>query len=232
MGTRRALAPLVVLLGTAALLAACGSGAGTAPAGSTAAASTGASTGASTAKPAGQPAEGAAPWPAPPNPLELTKEAGLEPERKESLIFHVHAHLDVFVDGKPVTVPAGIGINTADPGVQHGTLEDGSEAYGGIELCDQPCISPVHTHDDSGVVHTESAFHRLNHLGQFFTEWGVRLDADCVGGYCKPDTSVAVYVDGEPYERDPADIELEDGREIAIVIGTPPAEIPKSWNPA
>ena len=33
----------------------------------------------------------------------------------------MHAHLDVFVNGKPVTVPAGIGINIHDPGVQSGT---------------------------------------------------------------------------------------------------------------
>lgn len=54
-------------------------------------------------------------WPAPPDPLERTVAAGLEPETKEFKINHVHAHLDVFVDGKPIAVPAGIGININDP---------------------------------------------------------------------------------------------------------------------
>ena len=227
MGTRRALAFAAPLLASA-LLAGCGGGGGAAPAISGSAGSTAATS--SSTKPATQPAEGGVPWPVPSNPLELAKQAGLEPERKESLIFHVHAHLDVFVNGERVEVPAGIGINISDPGVQHGTLDDGSDAYGGIKLCDEPCISPVHTHDNTGVVHTESAFHQLNRLGQFFTEWGVRLDESCVGGYCKPDTSIAVYVDGEQYDGNPADIELKDKREIAIVIGTPPAEIPRSGN--
>src|SRR5919198_6614371 len=66
----------------------------------------------------GEPAAEAAPvWPAPPDAMQRTVEAGLEPERQEFLINHVHAHLDVFVDGKPVVVPAGVGINIDDPRV-------------------------------------------------------------------------------------------------------------------
>lgn len=79
-------------------------------------------------------------------------------------------------------------------------------------------------------MHTESLDQTPNRLGQFFTEWGVALDESCVGGYCKPETSVAVYVDGEPYEGDPADIDLTDQKEIAVVIGTPPAVIPSSFD--
>lgn len=175
------------------------------------------------------PSEGAAPWPAPANPLALTKEAGLEPERKESLVYHVHAHLDVFVNGEAVPVPAGIGIDIANPGVQTGQAF-GGQAYGGIRLCDEPCISPLHTHDVTGVIHTESLDQTPNTLGQLFTEWDVRLDESCVGGYCRPDTSVAIYVDGEPYSGDPAEIDLTDRKEIAIVIGTPPAVIPASFD--
>src|SRR5215211_4279131 len=44
-------------------------------------------------------------WPAPQDPLERTVAAGLESERKEFLIHHAHAHLDVFVDGEPIAVP-------------------------------------------------------------------------------------------------------------------------------
>ena len=57
-------------------------------------------------------------WRAPPDPLRRTVAAGLQPERKEFLIHHAHAHLDVFVDGEPIVVPAGIGINIDDPEVQ------------------------------------------------------------------------------------------------------------------
>ena len=103
------------------------------------------------------PAAAAIVWPAPPDPLVRARAAGLVPETAERLTYHVHAHLDVFVNGQRVTVPAGLGINIHDPGVH--TFETlGAPAYGGINPpCDQPCISPLHTHDISGVIHTESA---------------------------------------------------------------------------
>ncbi len=181
--------------------------------------------------PATTPSTGAAPWPAPPNPLELTREAGLVPEPEEHLAYHVHAHLDVFVNGKPVQVPAGIGINIHDPAVHHLKLSDGTDTYGGIAPpCAQPCISPLHTHDVTGILHTESAKVRPNTLGEFFTEWDVSLDHKCVGGYCEPATSVLIFVDGDRYTGDPDAIELTNHREIAVVIGTPPATIPSSFD--
>jgi hypothetical protein len=174
-------------------------------------------------------AAAASPWPAPPNPLQLAARAGLVPENRESLVFHVHAHLDVFIDGAPIVVPAGIGIDITDPGVRHGTF-DGGPAYGGIRGCDKPCISPLHTHDITGVVHTESLDPTPNRLGQFFTEWGIRLDDSCVADHCKPQSNWTVYVDGQRETGNPADIPLTDHKEIAVVIGTPPATIPASFD--
>jgi hypothetical protein len=177
--------------------------------------------------PAPKPAHGAAPWPAPADALGLTVTAGLQPERKETLTHHVHAHLDVFVNGKRVVVPAGIGINIKDPGVKtFRDTPDGSKAYGGIELCAKACISPLHTHDNTGILHTESASPVPNRLGQFFTEWGVRLGRTCVGGYCRP-SNIEFFVNGNRYRGDPRAILLTDHKEIAIVIGTPPKKIPK-----
>jgi hypothetical protein len=167
-------------------------------------------------------------WPAPPDPMERTVQAGLKPQPKEFLTNHVHAHLDVFVDGKPVTVPSGIGIDIDNPGVRRFDEADGSVGYGGIELCNEACISPLHTHDVSGVLHTESASAEPNTLGEFFTEWGVPLDGSCVATFCSPTTEIAIYIDGELTTGDPRAIELTDKREIAIVIGTPPPEIPKT----
>jgi hypothetical protein len=185
-------------------------------------------TAATVVKPAPKPAHGAAPWPAPANPLRRTLAAGLAPERKETLTHHVHAHLDVFVNGRRVVVPAGIGINIKDPGVKvFRDTPDGSKAYGRIELCAKPCISPLHTHDNTGVLHTESASPVPNRLGQFFTEWGVRLGRACVGGYCRP-SNIEFYVNGNRYGGDPRAILLTDRKEIAIIIGTPPKKIPKT----
>jgi hypothetical protein len=178
-------------------------------------------------EPASSDADAAALWPAPPDPLDRTVAAGLKPERKEFLIHHVHAHLDVFVDGEPIAVPAAIGINIDDPEVKRFNDPDGAISYGGITRCHKPCISPLHTHDATGIIHTESKSPEPNTLGQFFTEWGVRLNESCVGEHCSPER-IAFYVDGKPYKRDPRAIELTDRKEIAIVIGTPPSQIPKT----
>src|SRR5262245_39035943 len=159
-------------------------------------------------------------WPAPPNPMELTRKAGLVPERAEFLQYHVHAHLDVFFDGDPVVVPAGIGIDTNNPAV----VSD-QQGVGLTRECAEPCISPLHTHATDGVLHTETRTPAPNTLGQFFTQWDVPLAPGRVGDY----TDMKVYVDGEAYEGDPRKIELSDGREIAIVIGSAPDEIPAEF---
>jgi hypothetical protein len=152
--------------------------------------------------------------------MELTRKAGLVPERAEFLQYHVHAHLDVFFNGERVTVPAGIGIDTSNPAVI-------SDAQGvGLEReCDKPCISPLHTHATDGVLHTETKTPQPNNLGQFFIEWDVELGPGRVGEY----SDVKVYVDGEKFDGDPREIELSDRREIAIVIGSAPDEIPAEF---
>ena len=98
--------------------------------------------------PAGLPGElkGPAPWPA--NTAELRPRLtalGLPALAREGRALHIHQHLDVFVEGRRVTVPAGIGIDPA-----------------------AGFIAPLHTHDATGVVHVESPSAKPFFLGQFF----------------------------------------------------------------
>ena len=175
-----------------------------------------------------QSATGSVPaWTRPPDPMGLAEQAGLTPDVREYFEYHVHAHLDVFVDGQPVVIPGGIGIETTDPAVKR----FGENGFGGIpeEGCGQACISPLHTHDVDGVIHVEAQTVTGFTLGQFFEQMALRLDSACVDEYCVPDTNIVVYVDGQPHSGDPADIVFRDLQEIAIVIGTPPAEIPDSF---
>jgi hypothetical protein len=123
----------------------------------------------------------------------------------EGEVLHIHQHLDLFVNGKHEPVPAGIGI------------------YGGQFLTE------LHTHDASGLMHVESPVAKNFTLGQFFGVWGVRLNADCIGGYCQEVTPWTVYVDGQPYSGDPAKLVLKPHQEIAMVIGTPPKTIPRKY---
>lgn len=202
---------------------ACGGGSSKATPASSASPASGASIGGTAA----DTGEVAFPAPTADRVAQLTTAAGLQMETHETLTFHVHAHLDVFIDGEHRTVPGGIGIVITDPRVHSATV-DGAPAYGGIAAaCLQPCISPLHTHDISGVLHTESASTVPNTLGQFFKEWDVRFDDQCVGQYCTSATDIEVFVNGtqKPFNA-AAGLPLTDHEEIAIVIGARPARIP------
>jgi hypothetical protein len=171
-------------------------------------------------------------WPAPSDPMALATQAGLEATQSEHLNTHTHAHLDVRVDGETVVVPAGLRVDIEAPtGINKEKTADGTATEYYVTLCFAPCLSPLHTHDPSGIIHTESIKDNQEPytLGQFFTEWGVTLDDQCVGEFCKSDTSIAVYLDGKKYDGNPAEIKLKSHLEIAIIVGEPPTIIPDSW---
>lgn len=127
-------------------------------------------------------------WPRPSDPMALARQAGLTPDTKEYLTHHMHAHLDVFLNGVPVEIPGGIGIEIGDPAVQ----KFDATGYGRIPEagCEQVCISPLHTHDVDGVIHVEAQSEAQFTLGQFFEELAIRLDASCVDEHCAPDIPV------------------------------------------
>jgi hypothetical protein len=149
---------------------------------------------------------GPAPWPNPDRVADRIAAAGLSSARTESLVVHYHAHLDILVNGKSEPVASSIG------------REDTS------------LFSPLHTHATSGMIHIEAPTDMRITLEMFFTEWGVRLTNECVGGYCRPKTPVNAYIDGRRYRGAIAGIVLKKGEEIALVIGSPPATIPSNWN--
>lgn len=130
---------------------------------------------------------------------------GLPQLGAEGTVIHLHAHLDIYVNGKHETVPGQIGI------------------YDGQFLTD------LHTHDATGIMHVESSTNRKFSLGEFFGVWGVRLTSTCVGGYCKPQTPWRTYVNGAPYAGDPSKLVLIKHQEVAIVVGKAPKKIPSSY---
>lgn len=125
------------------------------------------------------------PWPAPADASAAVAAAGLPMLRREGNVEHIHAHLDVLVDGAPVAVPANIGIDMR-----------------------RRTISPLHTHDASGVIHIESPVQRQFSMGEFFSEWLV-LSADNIGGLRAGNGKVVrVFVNGTPQSGNPGAIML------------------------
>ena len=155
-------------------------------------------------------AETMPPWPAPADARAAVAAAGLPMLGSEGSVEHIHAHLDVLVDGKPVPVPADLGVDT-----RRGTM------------------SPLHTHDDSGVIHVEAPVKRQFSLGEVFSEWQVSLSADNIGALRAADGKVVrVFVNGTPQTGNPAAIMLGPRSKIALVYGAPrPGEtIPSNYD--
>jgi hypothetical protein len=170
-------------------------------------------------------------WPAPADPMAASETAGTAPGTNEYLTTHTHAHLDVFVDGLRIEIPAAIGIDINGSGIVEEDEPDGSVAYFLRSTCDAPCLAELHTHSADAIIHTESAEENADPftLGQFFTSWGVELSETCVGEFCSPDVPISIYTNGNRQSGDPTEIELESHLVIAIVIGKPPATIPSEW---
>ena len=133
---------------------------------------------------------------------------GISCQASEQTIFHIHAHLTIFVSGSPRQVPAGIGI----PGSQAQNSAQGAFMSGGT------CFYWLHTHAADGIIHIESPVHRTYTLGDFFDEWGQPLGPHQVG--LATGAVVAIY-DGRRYEANPRDIPLNAHAQIQLEVGTP-----------
>jgi len=133
---------------------------------------------------------------------------GISCQAGEQTVFHIHAHLTVFVNGSARQVPAAIGI----PGAQAETTAAGPYIATGT------CFYWLHTHAADGIIHIESPVQRTYTLGNFFDEWGQPLGPGQVG----PATGhvVALY-NGQVYRGDPRDIPLTAHAQIQLEVGTP-----------
>lgn len=139
------------------------------------------------------------PWPAPADATAAARAAGLPMLTEEGAVEHIHAHLDVLVDGRPAQVPAMLGIDQ-----------------------NRASISPLHTHDPSGVVHIESPVARRFSLGELFSEWDLSLSADNIGGLRAGDgKTVRVFVNGKQQNGNPAAVTFTAHDEVAVLYGSP-----------
>ena len=133
---------------------------------------------------------------------------GIDSDAAERLAFHVHAHLQIYVDGLQRAVPPGIGVV---PPLEVRQTARGPFVVGGAGFY------WLHTHDDSGVVHVESPVERRFTLGELFDVWGQPLGPDQVGPARGP---VTALVDGAVVAGDPRDIPLTAHAVVQLDVGT------------
>ena len=122
---------------------------------------------------------------------------GVDCQSGERLEYHVHAALEILVNGQPVTVPKNTGIRS-------------------------DCLFWLHTHDDTGLLHIEAPDNRGFTLGQFFAVWGQPLSAtQLLTSTVDASHKITATVNGTPFTGDPATISLADHETIVLQYGPP-----------
>ncbi|MGZ4660505.1 MAG: hypothetical protein ACXVYB_04415 [Arthrobacter sp.] len=138
--------------------------------------------------------------------------AGLTVLDAEGAAEHIHTHLDVFVNGTKVAVPADIGFSFGADGKPNG-------------------ISALHTHDTTGIVHVEApTVGAVYTLGQVLTEWGILDGTSKTPGTAHAGTDGwTVYVNGHRQNGNVKDVVLKAHDETVLTFGLAPAPMPATY---
>jgi hypothetical protein len=142
---------------------------------------------------------------------------GIECAPVEQLAYHIHAHLQVYVQGQPTAIPGAIGL--VGPVAQQ---TNAGPFYGAAG-----CYYWLHTHTSDGVIHIESPTQRIYTLGDFFKEWRQPLSssrvADATG-------HVAAFINGARWTKSPTTLPLLPHAVIQLDVGSPIVPFaPVSW---
>jgi len=133
------------------------------------------------------------PWDAPRGAVSYIETAGLEPLPLDLVTSGRTVRLQVSVDGRPVEVPAYLGVDRA-----------------------RSVQAAAHTHDTSGTVWLEGKGADRVTLGQLFRLWGVRFDRSCLGPACGSVTVSTIPADSDA-RADPSALPLATVRSIVVV---------------
>jgi hypothetical protein len=142
-----------------------------------------------------------------PSPLTVN---GIECNANEQFLFHIHAHLNIFVNGQLMYIPPQIGI------------------------IPEKCIYWLHTHDETGIIHIESPIKTDFTLGQFLDLWKKKLNNPGVYDtlFNGKGNMPQIYINGDklPSGTDYRDVKLHAHDEIVLIYGILPANIPSKYD--
>jgi hypothetical protein len=134
---------------------------------------------------------------------------GITCQASEQVLFHIHAHLTIFVRGVARAVPAGIGIA---PPYRVASTPQGAFVAGAT------CFMWLHTHAADGIIHTESPVQRTYTLGEFFDIWGQQLNRNHVG---PAHGRVTALFNGQVFTGSVRQIPLLAHAQIQLEVGRP-----------
>ena len=131
---------------------------------------------------------------------------GVQCDPSEGTVFHIHAHLDLIVDSKFVTIPAGIGIKPNE------------------------CLYWVHTHSTDGIIHIESPEQRTFTLEQFIKVWdNTPSISPKFAELTHDNVNLKIFVNGKQVTDSFDKIQLSAHDEIVIISGSVPPSFPSSY---
>ena len=129
----------------------------------------------------------------------------------ETVKYHVHVHVALYVNGKMMRLPAGIGVT------QPRLLEKFSNGHF-YDVGPYDCLYWLHTHVADGIIHVESPGRRNFTLGEFFDIWNQPLGPGQVG---PAKGKVVVYENGKRLLGNPRSTPLNAHANIQIDVGRP-----------
>ena len=135
---------------------------------------------------------------------------GIKCQFNARTIFHVHAHVTLFANGKARVLPAGIGIW---PPIGPQNYRNGQ-----FGITAGNCFAWLSTRYRDGLVHIESPVKRAFVLGELFDVWGQPLSRSVLG----PERgAVTAIVNGSAWTGDPRLIPLNAHAQIQLEVGKP-----------
>ena len=135
---------------------------------------------------------------------------GIKCQYNPKVLFHVHAHLTLFVKGKQRAVPAGVGFWPP--------LGPQNYRNGQFGVTPDNCWTWLSTRYADGLIHVESPVARSFTLGEFFDLWGQPLSSRRVG---PARGHVTAIVDRRVWTGDPRRIPLRSHTQIQLEVGGP-----------
>lgn len=121
--------------------------------------------------------------------------------------FHIHAHLTMYINNKPVALPAGVGI-----------APDGS------------CLYWLHTHSTDGVIHIEAPKGASFTFRNFLDIWSSHFPQVGYPKQLNSTTGWQVYVNGKAFTGDFRTIPLQAHTLITLAYHSPGIKPDTSFN--
>ena len=150
--------------------------------------------------------ETAGPWQAQTDGLEDREKAMGLPAPSDT-IYHVHAQVKVYVNGKEQKVPVNVGIDQA-----------------------KGFLASLHTHDEKGIIHMEAVEPFPFTVGEFFTIWGVKFTPTQLGAYkVGKGLVLETYLNGRKVPNGPA-TQLKQSDRVVVGFGKK-GSFPKDFKP-